>query len=249
MFAQKAVLMGVPSVAGMASAVDVTTAGVVATVVKDAVPKGAMTHVRMDVPKAARMDVLKIVTTAAATVRGASVGSATQKRALKVYARSARNVRQARCVVKRRATTAGQTRQSVVMGNNAAIALKTVSLANRALKVRAVSAPVASGESVQNAVTARHAMPQSRILRCPTRPPWQLPCVRAMAELNPCRIAPPRTLAAMKAAVSAVNAMVVATSAVVSAAKPTTQTLKKKAHSVLKQRLQWLRQRSRHCHR
>lgn len=240
MFAQKAVLTDVPSVAGMASAVAVTAAGVVATVVKVAVPKGAMMHVLRGAPKAVRKAVLKTATTAAATVGVASAGSVALKRALKMYVRNARNVRQARCVVKRRVTTAGQIRQSVVMGSNAVTAArKTV---NPALKVCAVSAPAASGASVQNAVTVRHAMPQSRTLHWPTRPPWQQSCVLVMA-LNPCKIAPPRTLAAMKAAVSVVSALVAATTAVVSAAKPTMQTPKKKAHSVLKQRHQWRRQR------
>ena len=136
-------------------------------------------------------------------------------------------------MVKRRVTTAGQIRRSVVMGSNAATAaLKTVNPASLALKVCEANVPAVSEASAQNAVTVpRHAMLQSRTSRWLTKPLWQQPGVPVMTP-NLCKTVLPRMLAAMKAAVSvvsAVSAMVAAMTVVVNAAKRATQTLKEMA--------------------
>ena len=232
--AQKAVLTDVPSVAVMASVAAVTVAVVVAIVVKAAAPKDGQKGVLMVVRKA----VPKTAMTAVAMAGAASVGSAALKRLQKVCARSVRNVRQARCAVKRHVTTAVQTRQIVTMDSNATTAaLKTVIRANPALMVRAVSAPAANGATVQSAVTAFRAMLQNRTLRWPTRPPWPLPSVAVMVS-SPCQIALPQMRAAMKAVVSGATAMDAATTAAVNAAKVITRVRKARVHSTLKQRRQ-----------
>ena len=220
--------MDVPSV----SVVAVTAAVVVAIVAKAAAPKDDQKGVLMAVRKA----VPKTAMTAVAMVGVASVGSAALKRLQKVCVRSVRNVRQARCAVKRHVTTAVQTRQIVTMDSNATTAaLKTVIRANPALMVRAVSAPAANGATVQSAATALRATLQNRTLRWSTRPPWPLPSVAVMAS-SPCQIALPRMQAAMKAVVSGVTAMDAATTAVVNGAKVTTRARKVRVHSTLKQR-------------
>ena len=221
-----------PSVAVMASVVAVTAAVVVAIAAKAAAPKDDQKGVLMAVRKA----VPKTAMTAVAMVGAASVGSAALKRLQKVCVRNVRNVRQARCAVKRHVTTAVQTRQIVTMDSNATTAaLKTVIRANPALMVRAVSAPAANGATVQSAATALRATLQNRTLRWSTRPPWPLPSVAVMAS-SPCQIALPRMQAAMKAVVSGVTAMDAATTAVVNRAKVATRARKVRVHSTLKQR-------------
>lgn len=225
MVAQKVVRMGAVSVAVMASAVAVTAAVADAAAAKAAALKDAL------------KDALKVVT----KVVAASAASVVLKRVPKVHARSVRTALLARCVAKRPVTTARQTHKPVVMDSNAAKpALKT---ASRVLKVRAVSAPAANVVTAQNVVTAFRAMPWSKTLHWQTRPPWRQPCV-AMA-LNKCKIVPPRTLAAMKAAVNVVTAMVAATIAGVNALKATTRVRQEMARSTLKRlrHLQWQRQR------
>ena len=216
----------------MASVVAVTAAVVAVIAAKAAAPKDD----QKGVPMAVRKAVPKTAMTAVAMAEAASVGSATLKRLQKVRARSVRNVRQARCAVKRHVTTAVQTRQIAAMGSNATTAvLKTVICANPALMVRAMSAPAANGATVQSAVTAFRVMLQSRTLQWSTRLPWPLPSVVVMAS-SPCQIALPQMQAAMKAVVSEVTAMDAATTAVVNGAKVTTQARKVRVHSTLKQR-------------
>ena len=232
MVVQKAARMDAVSVDVMASAVAVTAAVADAAVAKAAAQKDVLKDVLKDAQKVVLRAALKDVAKAVA----ASAVNATPNRVLKACVRSVKTALLARCAAKRRVTTAVVTCKLVEMASHATtVALKTVSHASRVLTARALNALAANVATEQNvviAVTAHRAMPQSKTLHLPTRPPWRQPRV-AMA-LNKRKIVQPRTLAEMKVGVNVVTAMVAATIAVVNAPKATTWALKTMARSTLK---------------
>ena len=241
MVVQKAVLMDAVSVPVTASAVAVIAAVADAAVAKAAAQKDAL--------KVVQKDVLKIATKVVAESAANAARKHDLKRVQKVCARSVRTALLAKCAAKRLAMTAVQTDKPVVTDSNATKPVpKTASRANHVLKVRAVNAPAANVATAQNgviAVTAYRAMPWSKTLRWPTRPPWQPPCV-GMA-LNRCKTVPRRTLAAMKAAVNVVTATVAETIAAVNAQMARTPVVKEMARSILKRLHHSRRQRQRLC--
>ena len=159
MVALKAVQMDAVSAHVMVSAVAVTAAVADAAVAKAAAWKDALKGVLKGALKIAT----KAVAANAANAALRRVLKRVLKRALKVCVRSVKNAPLARCVVKRRVTTAVATCRPVEMHSLATkAALKTANHASHVLTVRAVNAPVANVATaliVVIAVTAFRAMP------------------------------------------------------------------------------------------
>ena len=233
MVAQKAVQTDAVSAAVKPIAVVATAAVADVTVVRDVVLKVAQRVAQRVVLRAA----LKVAQRAVPKVVAESAANAAQKRALMVYARSVRTDRPMRCAQKRRAMTAEQTYKPVQRAQLATkVALKTANHASPVPKVRAVSALAANVATAPSVVTAFRVMPSSRTLHWPTKPPWQPPC--GVMALNPHKIVPLKTLAAVKAVVNVATATVAAMIAVVNAPRVRTRALNEMARSTLKRRLQ-----------
>lgn len=223
MVVQKVARMDAVSEPVTASAVAVTAAVAGVAEAKAAVQRHALKVVRRVArkhePRAALKIAMKAVAASAANAAQMPVMKRVLMHALTARARSVKNVKTAplvRRALKRHATTA---------------APKTV---NPAPTVPAVNAPAANAVIAQSVVTAHRAMQPSKTSQLPTRRRWLRLCA-AMA-LNQRQIAPPKTLAALRAAVNVVTATVGATIAAVNVAKVKAQALNKKRSSTLKQR-------------